>query len=804
MEHLSAKITAHRLKTVLERARMMWIADVFAFIGLIATFLGLFLLELPSSEQISWAEGSLLVGSIFILAATIIPRLFLRHFLPAYHFLYALVQSFPYNFSIKAKDGVTLYQHTPPKDDEQTESIDPHKKKWTVTRHVPLLSYEGLSLDIVKDIVRLQRTVEAFEEQLATIIYLMTKMPIGFFSLDRDFKVLDYNQTVLNLLHIKTIEELGQMIGPIIASLTAHETPESTSQIFEKKLFLKDQNNQDIAFDLVLMSLASPHIQATDFKISKTKTLAFIWDKSALEKWETRQKHLEEQLRIFYERSPIGMAIITPDGHIKDANQRFLEMLGEKRESLISQSLTHFVSQDLQSQLDERLKEVIKTSDNTTLSFELNFAALRSFLGLVFMNRLEDLSGQNPQIIIQVLDITQQKNLELSLTQSRKMQSIGQLAGGIAHDFNNLLTAMIGFCDLLLQRHKPGEQTFADIMQIKQNANRGANLVRQLLAFSRQQTLQPKIVNVTDILAELSQLLKRLIGINIELKILHGRDIGQVRVDQSQLEQVIINLAVNARDAMDQGGVLTIATASRHLATPLHSPSTHDTIPVGDYVVITITDTGVGIAKDHLPRIFDPFFSTKPVGAGTGLGLSTVYGILKQTGGHITVDSTIDKGTSFTIFLPAVEADAVQPAAAPLPPKTVVDLTGTGTVLLVEDEDSVRLFTARALKNKGYTVLEARSGQEALQIMQGHEGKIDIVITDLVMPEMDGATLINTIREHNTEIKILCVSGYAEETLRERVHSYQEVMFLAKPYSLKELASCVKQVLEGTMQELEA
>ncbi|HEX3064689.1 MAG TPA: ATP-binding protein, partial [Dongiaceae bacterium] len=325
------------------------------------------------------------------------------------------------------------------------------------------------------------------------------------------------------------------------------------------------------------------------------------------------------------------------------------------------------------------------------------------------------------------------ERLEAQLAQTLRLQAVGQLAGGIAHDFNNLLTAMIGFCDLLLLRHRPGDQSFADVMQIRQNANRAASLVRQLLAYSRQQTLQPRVISLSEVLAELAHLLRRLIGGAIDLKLEHGRDIHPVMVDQGQVEQVVINLVVNARDAMPEGGTLTIRTGNLTAAAPI--PAVGEMLPAGDYARIDIVDTGSGIPPEIIDRIFEPFFSTKPVGAGTGLGLATVYGIVKQSGGHVAIDSKLGAGTTFSIFLPryaesagaaAARREGVEEAAR--------DLTGAGTILLVEDEDAVRLFSARALRNKGYKVIEARSGEAALVIM-GQDGEpIDLLITDVVMP----------------------------------------------------------------------
>ncbi len=370
------------------------------------------------------------------------------------------------------------------------------------------------------------------------------------------------------------------------------------------------------------------------------------------------------------------------------------------------------------------------------------------------------------------------------------MQAVGQLAGGIAHDFNNLLTAMIGYCDLLLQRYVPNDPSYNDVVQVKQNANRAANLVRQLLAFSRQQTLQPKVVNITDNLVELSTLLRRLIGAGIDLKMAHARDLWLIKVDVSQLEQVIINLAVNARDAMSEGGVLTLRTSNIQYVKQ-HRVG-HDLIPKGDYVMVEVIDTGFGISPEHLDLIFEPFFSTKEVGEGTGLGLSTVYGIVKQTGGFVMVESKVGKGTTFKILLPrhhgGIEIDV------PKQELMLQDLTGTGRVLLVEDEDAVRMFSARALREKGYTVIEAPNGDVALSMVQKGE-KFDVLITDVVMPKMDGPTLSKKIRDMYPDAKTIFISGYTEDTFRKNLDHDAKIHFLPKPYTLKDLASKVKEVL---------
>jgi signal transduction histidine kinase len=381
--------------------------------------------------------------------------------------------------------------------------------------------------------------------------------------------------------------------------------------------------------------------------------------------------------------------------------------------------------------------------------------------------------------------------LEAQLAQTLRLKAVGQLAGGIAHDFNNLLTVMIGFCDLLLLRHRPGDPSFPDIMQIRQNANRAANLVRQLLAYSRRQTLQPRVVALSEVLSELAHLLRRLVGHNIDLRLEHGRDLHPVLVDPGQLEQVIVNLAVNARDAMPDGGILTIRTGNLKLDRPLSA--TGETVPPGDYVQIEVIDTGTGIPPDIIDRIFEPFFSTKRVGAGTGLGLATVYGIVKQSGGYLALDSIVGKGSDFRIYLPRHPERATSPVRREGEEETR-DLTGTGTILLVEDEEAVRLFSARALRNKGYKVIEARSGRAALDIMSQTSDHIDLVITDVVMPEIDGPALVAGFRAARPGLKVIFISGYAEAA-HGMPDDDASLHFLAKPFSLRQLAGKVKDVL---------
>jgi two-component system cell cycle sensor histidine kinase/response regulator CckA len=402
----------------------------------------------------------------------------------------------------------------------------------------------------------------------------------------------------------------------------------------------------------------------------------------------------------------------------------------------------------------------------------------------------------NAAVLLSLKDNSEEARLKREIAQATKMQAVGQLAGGVAHDFNNILTAILGNCDLMLMRHTPGDSDYDDIQQIRSNSNRAANLTRQLLAFSRQQTLRPQVLQLPDVVAEVSHLLTRLLGERIRLDVKHGRGLGAVRADPGQLEQVIVNLAVNARDAMlardpDGGGTLTLQT----FAVPAEDVRrmSSDVLPIGDYTAMKVTDTGTGIPAHLLGKIFEPFFTTKEVGKGTGLGLSTVYGIVKQSGGFIFAESQVRKGTTFTMYLPVHRA---QPGEAPVKAKArekAGELWGTGTVLIVEDEHMVRAVAERALTRHGYTVLTAENGEAALEIL-AREGRVDLMVSDVVMPTMDGPTTVRAARKMQPDLPILFISGYAEEQLRKSI-DIPNVAFLAKPFSVQQLAETVRDAL---------
>jgi two-component system cell cycle sensor histidine kinase/response regulator CckA len=397
-------------------------------------------------------------------------------------------------------------------------------------------------------------------------------------------------------------------------------------------------------------------------------------------------------------------------------------------------------------------------------------------------------------VLLSLKDNSEEDRLKRQVAQATKMQAVGQLAGGVAHDFNNILTAIIGHCDLMLMRHTPGDSDYDDIQQIRSNSNRAASLTRQLLAFSRQQTLRPQVLQLPDVITEVSALLKRLLGERVELQVKHGRSLGAVRADPGQLEQVIVNLAVNARDAIlakdpNARGMLTLHTYAVSADDVRRMGS--EILPIADYTALRVTDTGTGIPQHLLPKIFEPFFTTKEVGKGTGLGLSTVYGIVKQSGGFIFAESEEGQGTSFVIYLPVHKAEAVKPARRAK--ETAGELWGSGTVLLVEDEATVRAVAERALTRHGYTVLTAENGEAAIEIL-GRE-KVDLMISDVVMPTMDGPTTAREARKLHPDLPILFISGYAEEQLRQSI-DLERVAFLAKPFSVQKLAEAARETMQ--------
>jgi len=504
------------------------------------------------------------------------------------------------------------------------------------------------------------------------------------------------------------------------------------------------------------------------------------------------------ELARFLNAAPFGMATIAADGRILKANATFTHMFRDRDADEIATTadiVARITDVDARAALRRAVENVLKGRAGGE-PVEVTLGAEGEFTRRLFLNPVSTGDGEATAVVY-VIDATEQKALELKYAQSTKMEAVGKLAGGIAHDFNNVLTAIIGFSDLLLQTHRPTDAAYKDIMNIKQNANRAAGMVRQLLAFSRRQTLMPEVLELGDIISDTSTaLLRKLIGETVKLETRHGRDLWLIKADRTQLDQVLLNLAVNAKDAMPDGGQLIIST--RNVSDgETRAMRAHGMVP-GEFVELAVTDTGHGMTPEIMAKIFEPFFSTKEVGKGTGLGLSTVYGIVKQTGGYIFPESAPGQGTTFRIYLPRYVPTAADVASAQRPAKKepARDLTGSGRVLLVEDEDSVRSFAVRALKRQGYDVIEATSGAEGLEKFEEVGGQIDLIVSDVVMPEMDGPSMLNELRKQRPDIKVIFMSGYPDDAFKRNLNPGETFAFLAKPFTLPQLAAKVKEELE--------
>ncbi len=484
-----------------------------------------------------------------------------------------------------------------------------------------------------------------------------------------------------------------------------------------------------------------------------------------------------------FEDLPVALLRITANGAVSEANRSARALLGRVMPGTPLSDILEGLGRPVQ---DWTADALAGRGDRRPEVLRVRDPERETFLQVTLTRIVHD---DRPGLIAVLSDATQLKTLEAQFAQSQKMQAIGQLAGGVAHDFNNLLTAISGHCDLLLLRHDKGDQDYADLVQINQNANRAASLVGQLLAFSRKQTLKPRIIDLRDTLSDLTHLLNRLVGEKVNLSLIHDPTLRPIRADKRQLEQVIMNLVVNARDAMPGGGAIRIETGNLHLAEPLRRDRA--TVAPGDYVAVRVTDEGTGIAPDKLTKIFEPFYTTKKQGEGTGLGLSTAYGIVKQTGGYIFCDSEAGRGTTFTLYFPAhdhAEAELAEPAAEDVRrPLRSRD----GVVLLVEDEAPVRAFASRALRLRGHTVIEAENAEEALRLLENKDLAVDVFVTDVIMPGMDGPTWVREALRDRPGTRVVFVSGYSEESLTESRERIPNSVFLPKPFSLSELTATV-------------
>ena len=672
----------------------------------------------------------------------------------------------------------------------------------------------GLVAWTARDVTAWRELDDVRRGEEALLADLLDNLPVGFFSVDGTGRIVFANETLCGWLGLSLGEicEQRHSFADFVIESGEHEQDENGHN---GQITLMAHNGEQFRAMLMQSGRVDDNgelLYTRSIVIRDLVKKANVQDKSSMAVAEEDAKAIARRLYWLFDEAPVAIALLDLHANISECNGAFLKMLGLHKSDVLEQPFANRLAKEDQGEVNAQLSKVVMGILRAAhLDVKMSTIGEREVAASLYVSSMEDEFGDVTGLVLHFIDTTEQKHLEVQFAQSQKMQSIGQLAGGIAHDFNNLLTAMIGFSDLLLTRHGPGDPSFSEIDLIRQNAVRATALVRQLLAFSRKQTLAPQAVDVKEKLSDLSEVLSRLLGATIEFNIEHDRDVWAVRVDPVQFDQVILNLAVNARDAMPGGGTLTIRTGNFELTEPTQRGM--ELVSAGDYVTINVIDTGEGIRKEDIGRIFEPFFTTKDVGDGTGLGLSTVYGIVHQTGGHLLVDSAPGEGAAFTVCLPryfeqestSIAQDSKLEAEVTVQSKpselesshgdVASDLTGVGLILLVEDEEAVRMFGARALRNKGYTVLEAANGEEALEVINSTDAKINLIVTDVMMPGMDGHTLVQFVRQEMLGIKVIFISGYAENVIPGGITPESGFAFLPKPFSLKDLAAKVKEVL---------
>jgi two-component system cell cycle sensor histidine kinase/response regulator CckA len=665
----------------------------------------------------------------------------------------------------------------------------------------------------ISDITSERDDQERFFKELQNAIDYLDHAPAGFFSAGRKGEIFYLNATLAEWLGIDLTKFIpGSMtIGDLVAGeglalIQSVQADPGLKKTVTLDLDLKRSTGQSVPVQIV-HSVTSMR----DGAPGESRTIVLTRRQGG----EGDQSASAASMRFtrFFNNTPMAIASVDGNGRILRTNAPFLKLFSGivSRDDVENGAFFETIVQDIDKPRLQHALAAAKDRQGDIPPIDSKTQADDSRHFRFYVNAVIDQSDEAPEeaAIVYAVEVTEQKALEAQMAQTQKMNAVGTLAGGIAHDFNNVLTAILLSSDHLLLQARPADPGFADLMEIKRNANRAAVLVRQLLAFSRKQTMRPTVLNLTDLVGDLRMLVDRLLsGTNVKLDVEYGRDLWPVKTDLSQFEQVLINLCVNARDAMPQGGKLTLRT--KNVTADEVAAFNYSYMPHEDMVLVEVSDNGTGIAPEIMDKIFEPFFTTKDVGKGTGLGLAMVYGIVKQSGGYIQPESEIGKGTTFRVFLPrhivdpaiAAEAEALtlatgtlaQQAPAPEQPE---DLTGSAVILLVEDEEAVRRGGKRMLETRGYTVHEAGSGVEALEIMEELDGKVDIVVSDVVMPEMDGPTLLRELRKTYPDLKFIFVSGYAEDAFARNLPPESKFGFLPKPFSLKQLAVVVKETLDS-------
>lgn len=677
----------------------------------------------------------------------------------------------------------------------------------------------------VENITAYKNMDEVFQKEMTTLHNFLDFLPVGLYSCDANGKI----EYINNILAERLGTDKNKAIGRVIDDFVAYhaELLHQTNGEYSNNILFKTKDGNGEAF------VRQSNIRENNEL--KTRGVV-VWNLPNDEVLRQRLNLMNDKLEHMFKTLPLGIILTDKKMQILEINDYAANILGHQHNDLNGQKLSAYFSRDDVKKVIAAFK--IQNVNGELYSFETVFKNGTEEKNIrVSISTVENHLAQNiadgEGVLFYLQDTTNRRSLEMQVAQAQKMQAFGQMAGGVAHDFNNLLTAVVGYCDLLIRRHGIGDPSFADLIELKNNVTRAIEVARQLLTISRKQPLNPKLIEVTDAFADNEHLISRIVGEKIKLQINYGPDLGYIRVDTVQLSQVLLNLAINAKDAMNGEGMLTLTARVEHLNKPYQYGT--EIIRPGDFAVLSVSDTGCGIPQENMERIFEPFFSTKKnvLNSGTGLGLSMVYAIVRQMEGFIKVSSELGKGTTFEIYLPSQDKTDNTDKTETQKEKVILDKSGKAAmttvannlaldndrkiilglniaefdsqrsvlhnpgeikILFVDDEDAVRIVGARGLKQKGYDVTDCISAENALEHIDAGE-KFDLMITDMMMPGMSGAELANIMKEKSPKTIIILASGYSEEIARKELAGSQDFYFISKPYGLDDLNKKVKEVL---------